>query len=178
MMRGAKGYALIEVMVAVTIMAAASVAAGAAIYQVFSNINRASDQLTTVRQVQNAGHWIRSDAMMALTVTSDDLDPLDFLILNWTLWDDAGENPVYHTVTYFFEELSADDIGTLMRNHWSSAGANEETMIAQYIQYDVDDADNTSGVSYASPVLTVQLTASYEQTRETREYKIRHRPDL
>ena len=114
----------------------------------FTSMNRASDHMTAVRQVQNAGHWIRSDVMMALTVTSDDLDPLDFLILNWTEWDDTGENPVYHIATYFFEELSEDDIGTLKRNHWSSAGANEESQVAQYIHYDVDDADNSSNVNY------------------------------
>lgn len=176
MMSSAKGYTLIEVILAVTIMAVASVAAGAAIYQIFSNIGRASDHMTAVRQVQNAGYWIRVDAMMALSITSDGLDPLDFLVLNWTEWNDAGE-AAYHSVRYFFGELSDDNIGTLLRNHWSSAGANEETMIAQYILYDVDDAD-TSNVSYESPVLTIQLTASYERMRETREYRISHRPNL
>jgi len=72
------------------------------------------------------------------------------------------------------EELT-DGIGKLKRNHWSSAGADAQTLVAEYIYYDPSDVDNTSKVSYQEPVLTAQLTALYEENLETREYRIKHR---
>ena len=176
MRQNEKGYTFIELLIAITIMALASAAAGGAIFQIFRGMESNNDHMTAVRQVQNAGYWISRDAQMAQSVTTDGLTLPDFLVLNWTVWDDAGD-PIYHTATYFFGDLT-DGIGTLMREHWSSAGASEETMIAQYIYYDPDDVDDTSNASYLSPLLTVQITALFEETRETREYQVTHRPNL
>ena len=173
---GEKGYTLIELLVAITIMAVASGAAGAAIFQVLRNTERNNDHMTVVSQVQNAGYWISRDAQMAQSVTADNLTLPDFLILSWTEWDDAGD-PIYHSATYSFEELT-DGIGKLKRSHWSSAGASEQTLVAQHIYYDPSDTDNTTKASYQGPVLTVQLTALFEETLESREYKIKHRPNL
>jgi len=171
-----KGYTLIELAIAITIMVLASTAASAAIFQIFNNIERNNDRLTAVFQVQYAGSLISRDAQMASSVITDNLTMPDFLIIDWTEWDAAGD-PIYHSVTYFFEGLT-DGIGKLMRNHWSSAGASEDTLIAEYIYYDPTYVDDTSKASYDSPVLTVQLTAHFEETRETREYRIQHRPNL
>jgi hypothetical protein len=113
---------------------------------------------------------------MAQSIIADNLTPPDFLVLNWAEWDDAGD-PTYHSITYFFENLT-DGLGKLKRSHWSSAGINEQTLVAEYIYYDPDDPDNTSKVSYQSPVLTVQLTALSEEIRETREYRINRRPNF
>ncbi len=176
MKHGEKGFTLIELIIATTIMVLASGAAGAAIFQIFGGTERNSDHLTVVRQVQNAGYWISRDAQMAQSVITDNLTPPDFLILSWTEWDAAGD-PTYHSARYSFEDLT-DGIGKLKRSHWSSAGANEQTLVAQYIYYDPNDVDDTSKASYQSPVLTVQLTALLEGTLETREYKIKHRPNL
>ena len=44
------------------------------------------------------------------------------------------------------------------------------------IYYDPDDVDNTSNASYQSSVLTVKLTALFEQETESKEYKIKQRP--
>ncbi len=173
---GERGYTLIELLVAITIMSLASTAAGAAIFQIFRGTERNNDHMTVVSQVQNAGYWISRDAQMAQSVTTDNLTLPDFLILDWTEWDAAGD-PIYHSATYFFEDLT-DGIGKLKRNHWSSAGASEQTLVAQYIYYDPNDVDDTSKAGYQSPVLTVQLTALFEEALETREYKIKHRPNL
>ena len=171
-----KGYTLIELAVAITIMVLASTAASAAIFQILNNVERNNDHMTAVLQVQYAGSWISRDAQMASSVTSDNLTLPDFLIINWTEWDAAGD-PTYHSVTYFFEDLT-DGIGKLKRNHWSSAGASEQTLVAEYIYYDPSYVDDTSKASYQSPVLTIQLTAHFEETLETREYRIKHRPNL
>ena len=171
-----KGYTLVELAIAITIMALVSIAASAAIFQVFNNIEHNNDRLTAVLQVQYAGSWISRDAQMASSVIADNLTMPDFLIIDWNEWDAAGD-PIYHSATYFFEDLT-DGIGKLVRNHWSSVGASEQTLIAEYIYYDPSYVDDTSKASYDSPVLTVQLTAHFEETRETREYKIKHRPNL
>lgn len=171
---GEKGFTLIELLVAITIMVMASGAAGAAIFQICRGTERNSNHMTAVRQVQNAGYWISCDAQMALSVnTTDNMTLPDFLGLSWTEWDAEGD-PIYHSSRYFFEDLT-DGIGKFKRSHWSSAGASEETLVAQYIYYDPDDTDNTSKVSYESPVLTVQLTAIFEETQESREYRIKRR---
>jgi len=175
MKHGERGFTLIELLVAMTIMVLASGAAGAAIFQIFGGTERNNDHLTVVRQVQNAGYWISRDTLMAHSVTTDNLTP-DFLILSWTEWDAAGD-PIYHSTRYFFEDLT-DGIGKLKRNHWSSAGANEQTLVAEHIYYNPSDSEETSKASYQSPELTIQLTALFEGARETREYRINRRPNL
>ncbi len=176
---GEKGFTLVELLLVVAITAITSVAAGAAIFQVFKGTEHNNDRITAVRQVQNAGYWISRDAQMAQSVTTsnltDNLTPLDFLTLNWTEYDAAGA-PIYHSANYTFDNLT-DGIGTLKRIH-ESAGASEATLIAQYIYYDLKDVDDTSKAIYQRPVLTVQLTAVSGKTRETREYKIKRRPNL
>ena len=173
---GEKGYTLVELLIAITIMVMASGAAAAAIFQILRNTERNSDHMTVVRQVENAGYWISRDAQMAQSISADNLTLPNFLSLSWTEWNDAG-NPIYHSANYTFEDL-ADSIGKLTRRYGSSAGASEQTLIAQYIYYNPDDVANTSNASYQSPVLTVKLTALFEQTMESQEYQIKRRPNF
>ncbi len=173
---GEKGFTLIELLIAITIMVLASGAAGAAIFQILRNIERNNDRITVVRQLQNAGYWISRDTQMAQSVITDNLTLPDFLVLNWTEQDDI-DDPIYHSATYVLEDL-ADGIGKLKRIHWSSAGTNEQTLIAEYIYYDPTDVNNTSTANYQAPILTIQLTAVFEEAWETKEYKIEHRPNL
>ncbi len=165
---GEKGFTLLETVIAIALIAVATGSAGAATFQIFRNTERNNDYITAVRQVHNAGYWISRDTQMAQSVATEP----GFLTLSWT--EDATGDPIYHSVTYSFEDLT-DGIGKLKRNHVSSAGADEETLVAQYIYYDPNDVDDTSKASYQSPVLTVQLTALFKETLETREYKIKHR---
>jgi len=173
---GEKGFTLVELVFSLAVIAIVSAAASAAIFQVFKGNERNNDYLTAVHQIQSAGYWISRDAQRAQSVTTDDLTPPDFFIISWTEWDENGD-PIYHSATYFFEGLT-NNIGDLKRTHWSSAGANEQTLLAKYIYYDPADVDDTTKVSYQSPVLTVQLTTLFEETMESREYKITRRPNF
>ncbi|MFC2011440.1 type II secretion system protein J [Chloroflexota bacterium] len=174
---GEKGYTLLELMIAITITVIVTGSAGSAIFQVLKNTERNNDHITVVRQVENAGYWISRDAQMALSVTTtDNLTPPDFLSLSWSEWDVDGD-PTYHWVNYTFQDLT-DGIGKLSRTYGSSAGASEETLVAQYIYYDPDDVEVTSNTSYQNPVLTVKLTAVFEDIVETREYRIKRRLDF
>lgn len=176
MKRNEGGFTYVELLVAITIIVVVSGAAGLAIFQVFKNTERNNDYITVVRQVQNAGYWISRDARTAQNIKTDNLTPPNFLVMNWTEWDEAG-NPIYHSATYFFDGLT-QGIGKLKRTHWSSAGASEQTLVANYIYYDPGDPAETSQASYQNPALTVQLTARLKENRETREYQIYHRPNL
>jgi prepilin-type N-terminal cleavage/methylation domain-containing protein len=173
---GEKGFTYVELLVAITIMALTSGAAAMTTFQVFKGIERNNDYITAVRHVHNAGYRISHDTQMAQSVTASNLTVPDFLVLSWTEPNYTGED-IYHSVTYFFEDLTSG-IGTLKRSHWSSVGANETTLIAKHIYYAPDDPDDTSKVSYQSSVLTIQITALFEDIRETREYRINCRPDL
>jgi prepilin-type N-terminal cleavage/methylation domain-containing protein len=170
---GEKGFTLVELLIATTIMLMVSGAAGAAIFQVLRNTERNNNHLTVVRQVENAGYWISRDARMALDVTTENLTLPDFLSMGWIEWDDE-DDPIYHAANYTLEGLT-NGIGTLKRNHESTAGASEQTLIAQYIYYDPNDVAATSNASYQNLVLTVKLTAVFEDMLETREYKIKRR---
>ncbi|MFC1988392.1 type II secretion system protein J [Chloroflexota bacterium] len=170
-----KGFTLLELVIASAIMVLVSGAAGIAIFQIFRNTERNSNYMTTVNQVQNAGYWISRDAQMALGITTDNLTPSVLLEMRW-IEDSSSENPIYHSANYTIENLT-NNIGTLMRAHSSSDGTNEQTLIAQYIYYNPADSANTTQASYQNPLLTVQLTAIFEESLETREYRIKRRPN-
>ena len=174
---GEKGIATIEMIVAIAIIALIGSAAATTTFQVTSGTERSNNHMAAVCQVQNAGYWISYDTQMAEGVVVDNLEPPNFIILTWTESDYAGDDSVYHSVTYFLEDLSGG-IGKLVRNHWSSAGVNEQSLVAEYIYYDSDDIDNTSKASYQNPVLTIQLTALLGDARVTKEYRVSRRPDL
>ena len=173
---GEKGYTLIELAIAVTIMALVSGAASVAIFQTMKGTEMNNTHMNAVRQVQNAGYWLSRDARMAQSISTDNLSPPDFLVFSWTEWDSVNEE-IYHSATYSFEGL-ADGIGSLKRTHWSSAGANEQALIAQHIYYRPTDPDDTTKAVYQAPMLTLQLTAIVKDEMEIREYRIRHRPNI
>ncbi len=176
MRRSEKGYTLIELVVAVAIMVLVSGAASITIFQVLKGTETNNSHMNAVRQVQNAGYWISRDAGMAQSIDTENLTSPAFLVLNWTQRDDDNEK-IYHTANYSFEGLN-DGIGKLKRTHSSSAGANEQTFIAQHIYYTPGDPDNTSKANYQPPVLTLQLASLVDEAREIREYRIKRRPNI
>jgi len=171
------GFTIVGLVVSLAIVSIIGGAAVTATFQVVRSSGYSADYMTAVCQVQNAGYQISHDTLMAESVLVDNLEAPNFLVLNWTEQDYDGGDSIYHSVTYFFEDLS-DGIGKLKRNHWSSAGANEDLLVAKYIYYDPNDPENTSKATYQSPVLTVRLSALYEDAAETREYKVIRRPNL
>ena len=171
-----RGFTIIELLLATAIATLIACAATMAIFQIIKSTERSNEHMTAVRQVQNAGYWISRDAQMAESVITDNLSPTDFIVLTWTERDYESNN-TYHSITYFFEELS-DEIGKLKRNHWSSAGANAEILVAEYIFYDPDDPVNSSNVSYQDSILAVKLVALFENAGETREYRISRRQNF
>jgi prepilin-type N-terminal cleavage/methylation domain-containing protein len=171
-----KGYTLIELLIAISIMAVASICAGMAIYQVFGGTEKNSDRMTVVHQVQNAGYWISHDVQMAVSVnTTDDLTFPEFLLLGWTEWDDDG-NPVYHQAEYTLEE-GVNNIYSLKRSHSFIGGETEETIVAQHIYYQ-SGTEYSSTSTYENPVLVLNITSIFDDLRETREYRVKRRAGI
>ncbi len=168
---GEKGYTLIELLIAITIMALASVAAGAGIFQIFRNIERNNDHMTAVLQVENAGYRISRDAQMAENVTTGLTLP-EFLALGWT---EQNTGDVYQ-VTYTLENMPEGGLKKLLRNQSVNASANTTTLVAQYI----DSNAGKSSCNLASGILTLTVTATVGEgsptESETRTYKIVPRP--
>jgi len=172
MKQGEKGFTVIELIVAITIMALASVAAGAGIFQIFRNIDRNNDHMTAVLQVENAGYWISQDTLMAQSVTTDNLSPPDFLVLSWI---EQNTGDVYQ-VTYTLENMPEGGLKKLLRNQSVNTSANTTTLVAQYID---SDAGKIS-CNLTSGILTLTVTATVGEgsptESETRTYKIVPRP--
>jgi len=69
-----RGFTLIELSVVIAIVALIVIAANMSIFQVVKGTERSNDQLTAIRQVQNAGYWISHDTQMSQSIfTGDDL---------------------------------------------------------------------------------------------------------
>jgi len=172
-----RGFTIIELAVALAIMAVIGTAATTVTFQVFQGTERDNENMNVVYQVRNAGYWITRDTQMAEGVAITGLESPNFILLTWTEQDYEGGDPVYHTITYLFADMT-DGIGKLKRNHWSSAGENKSTLVAKNIYYDLTDPANTTKVSYEDPVLTVRLATQFGDASQSEEYTIARRPNL
>ena len=173
---GQKAFTSVELVIALAIAVLVSGASTVALSQIYGGTDRNNNQLTAVRQIESAAFWISRDVQSSQVVSTENLTPSDLLSLSWTEWDDGG-NPTHYTVRYFFDNIT-DNIGRLKRNYWSSSGVNLQTLVGLNLYYNPGDSDNTSRAVYEPPVLTVRLTAVLDKVQETREYRIKRRPNV
>ena len=174
MRRGERGFTIVELAMMIAVVTIVTGAASMGIFQVVEVTERSSDQMTTMRQVQNAGYWISHDTQMAQTITVGD-DPgtpgqEEFLTLNWANWE-SGE---VHKIIYILEDM-ADELSRFKRQHltYDAEGVetgNEMTLVAE----NIDSASfSDQGSTWK---LTIQ-TRSGDET-ETREYTIINRASM
>lgn len=78
MHKGQGGFTLVELLVAIAISGLITSGLTLTIFQVFSGNARNSSEMTVVRQVQNAGHFISRDVLMAQVVT-----PAEAVTVSW-----------------------------------------------------------------------------------------------
>jgi hypothetical protein len=114
-----------------------------------------------LRQVQNAGHWISRDALMA-QVVSDNTTGV-FLALSWSDWDNNNNN-----VDYYFD-------GNTLRRRLNDGPA---LLIADYIIHDDTPTSPTiCDWNENEKKLTVKIRASLHGNRYAeRTYEISPRP--
>jgi type II secretory pathway component PulJ len=174
MKAGERGFAYVDLLVAVAIMALLGWAASSATIQVFKGTEHSSNHITAVRQVQSAGYWISRDAQMAQTVVTDNLSPPDFLILSWT---EEGSGDSYQ-ITYKLEDMPNGDMKKLIRSEVINGGSANTTFVAQHI--DPDGQKTNCEFDPITGRLTLTITATVgrgsEAKSETRVYEISPRP--
>jgi prepilin-type N-terminal cleavage/methylation domain-containing protein len=157
--RGQRGFSLVELVIVVALAGLVGVAITATAFQVFTFTTRISNQMTAIRQVQQAGFWVSPDVMMAdpgkITYNASSEK---FLVLGWTAYDDAE-----YEVDYILQN------GVLSRQYYTKPASVPDytTVVAEYIS-SVSFAP--SGSAYAFTV-----TATVGGRTETRTYEVKPR---
>jgi len=145
-----EGFTLIEMLVALAITGLIGTGITMSIFQVF-NINAlTSDRVIAITEVENAGYWIRRDAMMAQNII---VDTEAALTLVWAGYESAG-NKVSYT--------HAD--GELLRQVTTYDSSGMETATSQMLV-----AKHTA---IAIDGVTVTITASVGDVEEARTYEL------
>lgn len=176
--RDQRGFTLIEILVALAIVALIAGAATVATFQVINGTKRSNDHMTAIQQVQNAGYWISHDTLMAQSVVTVD-DPEtpehEFVTLHWADWEEDGE---VHKIVYTFQDM-ADGLKKLKRTHWINDVRSEQTLVAEYVDGSASftEQDGVWKLTIKACLGTQTETGEYEIT-ETREYEINPRVNI
>jgi prepilin-type N-terminal cleavage/methylation domain-containing protein len=161
-----KGFALIEMVVAVAITGLLTVGTTTAVFQASTHITWGTNHMTAVKQVENALHWISRDAQMAQIVEPNGVSgfPLNLIRIPW-------DNTV-HQVTYTLED------GELKRSYAANDGEPIKAVVAQYIDTN-SEMTNCQSVNGALIFKVTAIAGEGSQVAsETRVCKISPRPDL
>jgi prepilin-type N-terminal cleavage/methylation domain-containing protein len=165
--KGERGFSLVELVIVVALAGLVGAAITATAFQVFTFSTRLSNQMTAVRQVQQAGFWVSPDVMMS-NRTKINVNPGGgkFLVLDWTAHD--GKE---HEVTY---TITVDD--RLQRTHNITVGGQttmEVSIIAEYINSTQTSCVKVGGALNFTVVFNV--TATVGGQTETRIYQVKPR---
>ena len=166
-----KGLTLIEILIAVTIMAGIALAANGVIVQLIQS-NRTSSHMVAVRQVQQAGHRVSQDCIQAQNINASNVTGSGGfpLTLKWTTWDGG----VVHEVVY---DLVNPSGGVYQLERKETVGTNTTTAgVAQYIYFNATSPNSTEcSWNATEKVLTLNVTARVNLETESRTYEIKPR---
>lgn len=154
--RNQKGFTLIEVLVTIGILGAIMGVMSMTVVTIMKISSQSNDQITVLRQVQNAGYWISRDVQMAKEVSPTEAGV--FLAIDWD-----GDN---YDVNYVFN-------GNELRRQLN--GSTPGILIAQYIVGVGTDTTFTSPDSDNKCTLTIK--AERGNAEVTRVYEISPRPE-
>ena len=164
-----RGLTLVELLIAILLTGLITGGITMTIFQVFNLNTRTSNRMTAVRQVQHAGFWVSPDVQMALEVdTENDPGTPEFELLTLT-WNEGGTG-IPHEVIYTLED------GELWRNE--SINGGNSTLLTRVAEYISDNpADTYCDWDDENKKLTFRVTANVGGQIETREYKVKPRPE-
>lgn len=160
-----RGFTLIELLIAVVIAGLVAGGVGMVMFQVVTGNARTSNQMTAVRQVQEAGYWISQDFQMSENRTLGVSNGFP-ITLNWQCdeCDDTSSFQVDYTL----------QSGELYRSYTVNGTAESEGIIARHVD-DTNTSVNTTGGQYILRI-TATLGSGSQQGSETRVYEIDPRP--
>jgi prepilin-type N-terminal cleavage/methylation domain-containing protein len=160
-----KGFTLIELLVALTISGAIVGVMSTAVILIMRTTQQNDEWNMNLRQMQNVGHYISQDALMAQTVSTT--TPNVFLHLQWSDWDGN-----LTTVEYYFNQTNPS---TLFRR---VNGVNPGILIAEYI---VNDGTHSKCTwSAANDTLTLNIRTSLHGNNRFADgtYTVHPRPSI
>jgi len=168
--RNQKGFTLIELVIAIPIIAIVGLAASAALIQVIQS-TQTSAHMTALRQVQTAGYWVSRDALQAQE-EPDVTPPTGFLSLTWT----DSEDDEVHQVIYSLPDMPSGTLKKFQRQEIVTDGgapvSDTTTLVSQYI----DSSQTSCTWDEDTKMLTFTVTATMEGEIETRTYEVQPRP--
>lgn len=133
--RNQMGFTLMELLIAIAISGVITGGITMTVFQVVTGNFRASNHMTAVRQVQDAGFSVSRNAQMAQSVTLGASSGFP-LTLSWTDWDTNN----VHRVVYTLEDIPGSEVKNLQRSHSINGGTPEASIIAQFIDWNINPA--------------------------------------
>jgi prepilin-type N-terminal cleavage/methylation domain-containing protein len=158
-------FTLIELLIAMTISSMIAVAIGYCIFQMERTNNSIQAHMTSVKQLENAIHFLNRDIQMAQKIETGGSGY--WLRLTWVGWDDAATN----LVVYQF-----DGNGNLTR----TCGGTDQ-IIARSLSTETSNPDkiycNYDSANHKVIIkLTTEVTFGGMQASESRDIEIIPRP--
>lgn len=164
--KGERGFSLVELVIVVALAGLVGAAITATAFQVFTFSTRLSNQMTAVRQVQQAGFWVSPDVMMAQNVTPGGCP--DCLVNLY--WEEEGGTGDSHNVTYKLIDMSGG-LKRLEREHYVNSAFDSATAVAECI----DPAQTSFVLVVGGGAYDFTVTATVGEQTETRVYEVKPR---
>jgi len=163
MIKGQKGFTLLELVVGSAIMAVVVGAIATTLTLLFLNYGQAAGQNTALPQVQNAGFWVSRDVQMSRNVTATAPNGFPLTLKIPVDIDAANDNRIEYV--FYGQKLKREFYN-------SSDNLLSETLVADYI-----DTGNTifSSVNATKGHFRFTVCASREGEGVTRVYDISRR---
>lgn len=155
-----KAFTLIEILIAVALVGILGAGITTFAMQTITETKRSSNHMQVIQQLQNAGFWVSRDVQMAQTVTPGPNAGFP-LQVDWT--DEALNT---FQVTFSLSE------GVIQRSLVKNGQAAVTTTVARFI----DSNPGLTNCTYASNLLTFNVTSKLGQSSMSRSYKIEKRP--
>jgi prepilin-type N-terminal cleavage/methylation domain-containing protein len=166
------GVTLIELIVALAIIALISAVVVSAVYQLLAATQQSNDQQYAVSQLRQAEHWMSRDALMAQTL-SVDASPTGFPV-SMTWEEIAGGD---RAVTYTLQAMPMGTLYSLRRNETVTAPDTTVTTGLLVVAENIDASGSSCTYDAATRTLTVTLTATVGGDTEIRTFDAMRRSE-